>query len=465
MYDTIIIGAGMSGLAAGIRLAHYEQKVCILERHTTIGGLNSFYRLEKRDFDVGLHAITNLAPRGAKRSPLTRVLKQLRLNWDDLGLIPQIGSTIAFPGVALRFSNDFALLEDEVRRQFPGQIDNFRRLVAGLAEYEDFSAPAMQHSARAVLAETLSDPLLVEMLLCPIFFYGGAQEHDMSFGMFSLMFRSIFLEGFGRTQGGVRQILKHLVRKYKESGGELRLRAGVQRLAVRDGAVSSVILDDGSELTARRVLSSAGWPETARLCDGPAVVPTPEPGRMTFIESLSVLNVMPRELGYDRTMVFFNDGPRFDYRVPAELADVRSGIVCVPNNFAYGPAQPGAAPPSEGMVRISAMANYAGWAALDEPEYRLAKRRWYDTMIASAVRFVPDFRRAVVAVDMFTPRTIRRFTGHDNGAIYGCPHKRFDGTTHLSNLFVCGNDQGLIGIVGTLLSGITMANRHCLIGG
>ena len=44
MYDTLIIGAGMSGLAAGIRLAHFEQRVCILERHFTIGGLNSFYR-------------------------------------------------------------------------------------------------------------------------------------------------------------------------------------------------------------------------------------------------------------------------------------------------------------------------------------------------------------------------------------------------------------------------------------
>ena len=29
MYDTIIIGAGMSGLAAGIRLAHFGQRVCI----------------------------------------------------------------------------------------------------------------------------------------------------------------------------------------------------------------------------------------------------------------------------------------------------------------------------------------------------------------------------------------------------------------------------------------------------
>jgi len=69
MYDTIIIGAGMSGLAAGIRLAYYDQRVCILERHYTIGGLNSFYRLRGRDYDVGLHALTNVTPKGHQDRP------------------------------------------------------------------------------------------------------------------------------------------------------------------------------------------------------------------------------------------------------------------------------------------------------------------------------------------------------------------------------------------------------------
>lgn len=37
-YDAVIIGAGMSGLAAGIRLAHFGKKVCIFERHNAPGG-------------------------------------------------------------------------------------------------------------------------------------------------------------------------------------------------------------------------------------------------------------------------------------------------------------------------------------------------------------------------------------------------------------------------------------------
>ena len=89
MYDTIIIGAGMSGLAAGIRLAYYDQTVCILERHYTIGGLNSFYRLGGRDYDVGLHAITNFTPKGTKKGPLARLLRQLRFRWDEFALSPQ----------------------------------------------------------------------------------------------------------------------------------------------------------------------------------------------------------------------------------------------------------------------------------------------------------------------------------------------------------------------------------------
>ena len=105
-YDTIIIGAGMSGLAAGIRLAHYDRRVCILERHYTIGGLNSFYRMRGRDYDVGLHAVTNFTPKGTKKGPLARLLRQLRFRWDDFQLAPQIGSRIQFPNTSLAFGND-----------------------------------------------------------------------------------------------------------------------------------------------------------------------------------------------------------------------------------------------------------------------------------------------------------------------------------------------------------------------
>ena len=144
MYDTIIIGAGMSGLAAGIRLAHYDQKVCILEKHYTIGGLNSFYRMNGRDYDVGLHAVTNFTAKGAKKGPLARILRQLRFKWEDFALAPQKGSRIAFPSHNLRFDNDLELLRSEVQREFPNHVDEFDHLVTKISDYDDLDQAAFE---------------------------------------------------------------------------------------------------------------------------------------------------------------------------------------------------------------------------------------------------------------------------------------------------------------------------------
>jgi len=296
----------------------------------------------------------------------------------------------------------------------------------------------------------------VEMLFCPLMYYGSAREQDMDLAQFSIMFRSIFLEGLARPWAGVRLILKLLTRRYKSLGGELRLRAGVQRIAVEDGQVQKVVLDDGTELTARQVVSSAGWLETMRLCDNAGQQQPWPAGQLSFIEAMAVLDKQPRSLGYDRTIVFFNDSPKFHWQKSEGLVDIRSGVICSPNNFDYEQ------PLEEGMMRITAIANYNLWNQLPEDEYRRQKQLWFDRVMASAVRFVPDFRPHIIDTDMFTPTTIRRFTGHDNGAVYGSPQKQLDGRTHLPNLFICGTDQGFVGIIGAIVSGISIANQYCL---
>lgn len=451
-YDTIIIGAGLSGLAAGVRLAHFGQRVCILERHSVVGGLNSYYRRHGREFDVGLHAFTNFRPKGARVGPLARLLKQLRLTWDELALAPHVHSAVAFPDVRLEFTNDCAVFESEVRRVFPDQVDALRQLIAVLVDFDDPDKPSDAESARQVVAQYVSDPLLVEMLFCPVSLYSGSAEYDMPFRQFSIIFRSLFLEGLSRPVGGIRPILTRLVERFRDSGGELRLRAEAAQLDVRDGSVRAVVLANGEELSCRRVISSAGWRETIGIC-GVAPPEMPSPCRMTCFETISVLDREPREFGFTYATVFFNDSPRFEYCRPDDFVNLRSGLIASPNNYANPEPLPFAS------VRVCAVANYDRWAALDRAAYVEAKRTWHDKVVASAVRFIPDFRSAVIDVDAFTPITLRRFTGHENGAVYGTPNKRPNGATHLENLFLCGNDQGLVGIVGTLLSGILIANR------
>lgn len=462
MYDVIIVGAGMSGLAAGIRLAYYGKQVCILERHYTIGGLNSFYRLRGRDYDVGLHAVTNFTPKGAKKGPLARVLKQLRFRWEDFALIPQRHSAIRFPTAELRFANGLELLTEQIAARFPHAVDDFRVLSGKILDYDDLDQESFAVSTREVLGETVRDPLLVEMLLCPLMWYGNAREHDMDFGQFCIMFRSIFMEGLARPLAGVRLILKNLVRRYRELGGQLKLRAGVAAIHVEQGRATGVVLDDGTQLSAHQVLSSAGYVETMRMCDDCTRVTDAETGRMSFTESVAVLDCCPSKIGLDETIVFFNDSPQFHWHAAADLVDCRTGVVCSPNNYLYNDGEDGSTKLPDGVVRVTSIASFPQWMQLTDEQYQLAKLRCYDQVSRSAVRFVPDFRGHVIDTDFFTPKTIRRFTWHANGAVYGAPQKRLDGTTDVANLFICGTDQGFVGIVGAIMSGISVANQHLL---
>lgn len=466
-YDVAIIGAGMSGLAAGIRLAHFGKKVCIFERHNAVGGLNSFYSIGGRKFDVGLHALTNFVRPGVKGTPLTKLLRQLRIDRAEFALCEQKQSRVAFgPAgeISLRFTNDFAVFESEVASQFPAQIDGFRRLVTAIRTFDDVSLDAAPVSARAVVRSYIGDPLLEDMLFCPVMYYGSAQEHDMEFGQFVIMFKALFLEGFARPFDGVRVILRVLLEKYREAGGERRMKCGVQKIISREGRARALVLDNGEEITATHIISSIGAPETERLV-GPTPGVTPlTSGHLSFVETISILNRQPAALGWGSdTIVFFNDSPRFDYACPTSPVDVRSGVICIPNNFDYGA---GLTLP-EGIFRVTCLARYDQWAALPEEIYRAEKLRWFAEVQRSARRFLPAvsdpvLTEATLATDMFTPRTITKFTGHIGGAIYGAPVKHRQGRTALENVYLCGTDQGFLGIIGAMLSGISMANYHIL---
>jgi phytoene dehydrogenase-like protein len=113
-------------------------------------------------------------------------------------------------------------------------------------------------------------------------------------------------------------------------------------------------------------------------------------------------------------------------------------------------------------MRITALASPAYWFSLTPADYQPAKEVWEEKIYQAARPAMPDFREHILDIDMFTPQTIKRFTGHQRGCVYGAEEKILPGTTPLKNLYLCGTDQGFLGIIGSMLSGITMANNHCL---
>ena len=464
-YDVAIIGAGLSGLSAALRLAMFDKKVLLLEKHYVVGGLNSFYAKGGKKFDVGLHALTNYPSEDSgKKSPLLKLCRQLRIPLDSLQLKEQSFSRITFPEKEIQFSNHFPSFLTEINEKFPKSSDAFGKLLKKMEEFPAYSVEAPELSTRQILKDSGIEPLLAEMLLCPTCYYGSARHDDIDFPTFVMLFDAIFRQGLARPEQGIRAILDPLCQRLKELGVERRMNTGVSKFHVRNDQITEIELESGEYVIADQIISTCGVIETESLLTSAYQSESQsKTGDFTIIESISVMQGKPKDLNWKETVVFFNDSAKFDYVCPKDPVDLRSGVICIPENYNS------ANTPTDFKLRITHPANFSYWNSLSKKEYKNEKEKYEDLIFQNGLRYLSNVQESmdemasrVLLRDTFTPKTIKRFTNHENGTLYGSPTKSRNGSTKLKNLFLAGTDQGYIGIVGAMLGGIAVANNQIL---
>lgn len=453
----LIIGGGLSGLAAALRFSRFIPDVLLLEQHSRIGGLNSYYYRNNRLFETGLHAITNYAPPKEKNAPLNRLLRQLKIKRKEFEIHQQNQSEIHFlDRESLLFSNDFSLFDSEIADKFPASHNGFRNLLHLIDNYDPFK-PLSFISARKVLQEHLQNSLLTDMLLCPLMYYGSSIENDMDLGQFVIMFRAIFQEGMFRPGGTIKDFLELLLSHYKKHGGKIRTKAAVSKILHSGKKTHGVLLADGEEITCDYLLSTIGSEETFSLLGKSSGLQSMP--RLGFVETIfEIPPETPLPLAHDRTIIFYNDADTFAYQQPDQLVDLNSGVICMPQNFQALPMTPFK------EVRTTHLASYEQWKALknDQPSYKAAKETTALSSLQVAEKILGNFAQNIVYRDTFTPLTIERFTAKKKGAIYGNPIKIKDGDIGYDNLYLAGTDQGFLGIIGSMLSGVSIVNQHIL---
>jgi phytoene dehydrogenase-like protein len=178
---------------------------------------------------------------------------------------------------------------------------------------------------------------------------------------------------------------------------------------------------------------------------------------MSFMESINLLPTTRKdELSRQRTILFFNNHDKLHYRRPETPIDPNWGVICFPDNFVGLPSA------ETFQIRVTNSANYEKWCGLEPGQYREQKNKCFLASAKAAGEIIGPYAADIVYQDSFTPMTIERFTGKEAGAIYGSPIKVKDGRTPYQNLFLAGTDQGFLGIVGAMLSGVSMVNQHLL---
>ncbi len=148
----------------------------------------------------------------------------------------------------------------------------------------------------------------------------------------------------------------------------------------------------------------------------------------------------------------------FSYKNPDDFVDFSSGVICFPGNFQ------GLATKDLREIRSTHLANYAKWKILSQNAelYKAQKKITSHRSGQCLENIIGSFTANIVYENSFTPVTIERYTSKIDGAIYGNPIKTKDGDIGFTNLFLAGTDQGFLGIIGSMLSGVSIVNQHIL---
>ncbi len=276
-YDVIIIGAGCGGLSAGALLGKQGRKVLVLEQSGRIGGCCSTFEKDGYHFDVGASIVEVIYPIELFFKLCgTSLEKELDLIPIDpiFTFIKENGEKIAYPlsieGTAeviskiskkdgekwLKLSNYFSDLMSQTMQSFftmpaNGIMDVLRMLKANPKILK--FVPLFIKSYQDVICKYFSDELVKQTMAFQSYYCGLPPELAPGFIAFIPYSEH---EGVYYPRGGMIQIPEALRRVGKKHGLELRFNTHVERVMVKNKKAHGVILKDGTEITAKIIVSN-----------------------------------------------------------------------------------------------------------------------------------------------------------------------------------------------------------------
>jgi phytoene desaturase len=284
----VVVGAGVGGLAAALRLAHRGCRVTVLERREAVGGRNHRVRVGEADFDAGPTLLLMREPLERLFADLgLRLADHLSLSLCDPGYRAWYGdgeSLDATPNLALmvqrisalcgraeaeryaRFIGDAGELyrcavPQFVRRDYGSVFDLARPSDLYLVARHRLLANYWQRLGRYVTDERL------KMLLSFQTMYLGLSPRRAPW-VYSVLAYMELGEGVWYPHGGVAAVTEALLRLAQGAGVEVRTACAVR--SVRSGKVE---LADGETVQADAVLCNADLPQAEQHLLGRKRVP------------------------------------------------------------------------------------------------------------------------------------------------------------------------------------------------
>ena len=483
-YDAVIIGGGHNGLISAAYLARAGQRTLVLERRHVLGGAAVTEEIVPGfRFSVASYVVSLLRP---------EVIRELRLPEHGLDILPLDGTftplpTGAGPGTGgdyLWRVNDHGRTVRELRRWSRSDAEAYEEYGQLMVEMARFIKPILgivpgdptdldprpmlplaglarsfgrlteRQQAVFVQIMTMSaadfldqwfetDALKATMSASGIIgTYQGIRSPGTAYVLLHHYMGEIdgAFRAWGIPKGGTGGVSYAIARAAQSLGAEIRTEAPVARIRTKDGRAIGVVLEDGEEIDATVVLSSAD-------------------AKVTFLDLLEPGTLDPSFEAEVRRIKFRGSSGKVNLAVdrlpdftclPGEGEHLRGAISFSPSmddmERAYDDAKygrwsrkpyidmiiptlvdPGMAPPGKHV--ISCFVQYAPYR-LDPSlgTWDDNREAFGDTVIDRIAEFAPNIRNIIVGRQVLTPLDIERTMGLTEGNI-------FQGELSLEQLF------------------------------
>jgi len=278
IYDCLIIGSGMSGMALAAILAKEGLKCLVLERHYTPGGFTHVFKRRNYEWDVGIHYIGEVHRPHSVMRQMFDYLSENRLQWAEMD---KNYDRFYFGKEAYNLIAGKQNFIDALTKAFPEEqdtIETYYQLVNsvyGQAKnyFMEKAMPPMLSklvgnrlrkgtlnyatlSTKEALENITQNQKLIGVLTGQYGDY-GLPPGQSSFLMHCSVVRH-YLNGGAFPVGGSAQLFDTIEPTIEAAGGAVYTNAEVKEIIVEKGKAVGVLMADGKTIRCKKIVSSAG---------------------------------------------------------------------------------------------------------------------------------------------------------------------------------------------------------------
>ncbi len=435
-YDVIVIGSGLGGLTSANRLARAGHEVLLLEHHTKLGGLATWFKRKGHVFDVSLHGF----PYGMVKTCKKYWNKKIRDSIVQLKNIvfdnPQFSLTTSFN------KEDFVSLLVQKFQIEQEVVEEFFVTINKMNFYDDQSMTTRELFEKFFPGRSDVHRLLME----PITYANGStlDEPAITYG---IVFSNFMNKGVYTFEGGTDKLISLMADELVANGVTICTKARVDRVLVENSKISGVLIKN-KKVSAPCVVSNSGITNTVNNLAGR------EKFSQVFLDKFDKVKVNNSScqvyFGIKKGQTFENVGDLL-FTSTSEDFSSEEMLDMKTKSRTFSIYYPKTRPDNPDYTIVASMnSNYEDWINLDEDSYIQAKESMVERCFVDLERYIPGIREKVDWVEAATPKTFNRYTLHTMGSSFGT---KFEGLDISRSIFKELPGLFHVGSVGIIMSG------------